>query len=134
MRRRRKQVVSGRKQPSRRCRSVSETDRPDAHDTRPVLTRAAGQTMAKAAAKGIPLGDYIKFHAPEPLVRAQLDGEELRYTWIDINGNARASDDGGELPPKGWWRRLEITKIDRETSEVRGNALFGPTFPMYFVK
>jgi hypothetical protein len=50
--------------------------------------------------KGIPLGDYIKFHAPEPLVRNQLDRDELRYTWKDSNGNKRASDDGSPLPPK----------------------------------
>ena len=29
--------------------------------------------MAEAGDKGIPLEDYIKFHAPEPLVRAKLD-------------------------------------------------------------
>ena len=60
--------------------------------------------MAEAGDKGIPLEDYIKLHEqPEPLVRAKLDRGELRYTWIDINGNARASDDGGPQPPKGWW-------------------------------
>jgi hypothetical protein len=91
--------------------------------------------MAKAAAKGIPLGDYIKFHAPEPLVRAKLDRGELRCTWIDINGNARASDDGGPQPPKGWWTRPEFTVIDYEQSSVRGNAQIPPTFPpMFFVK
>jgi hypothetical protein len=91
--------------------------------------------MAKAAAKGIPLGDYIKFHAPEPLVRAKLDRGELRYTWTDINGNERASDDGGELPPKGWWTRPEFTKIDYERHSVWGYAHIPPSFPpMYFVK
>jgi hypothetical protein len=29
--------------------------------------------MAQAGDKGILLGDYIKFHAPEPYVRGQLD-------------------------------------------------------------
>jgi hypothetical protein len=92
--------------------------------------------MAKAAAKGIPLEDYIKVHEqPEPLVRAQLDREELPYTWIDINGNARASDDGGPQPPKGWWPRPEFTVIDYEQRSVRGNAQIPPTFPpMFFVK
>ena len=62
--------------------------------------------MAEAGDKGIPLEDYIKVHEqPEPLVRAKLDRGELRYTWIDVNGNARASDDGGPQPPKGWWLR-----------------------------
>jgi hypothetical protein len=90
--------------------------------------------MAKAGDKGIPLEDYIKVHEqPEPLVRAKLDRGELRYTWIDINGNARASDDGGPLPPKGWWL-WNTTTIDREQRSVRGNAQFGPTFPMFFVR
>ena len=34
--------------------------------------------MAEAADKGIPLEDYIKFHAPEPFVRVKLDRGE-RY-------------------------------------------------------
>jgi len=91
--------------------------------------------MAKAAAEGIPLGDYIKFHAPEPFVRGQLDRGELRYAWTEINGNKRASDDGGPLPARGWWPRPIFTPIDRETSEVRGNAQFAPFFPpMFFVR
>jgi hypothetical protein len=92
--------------------------------------------MAEAGDKGIPLEDYIKVHEqPEPLVRAKLDRGELRYTWTDIDGNARASDDGGLLPPRGWWSRPIFTTIDRETHEVRGNAQFRPTFPpMYFVR
>jgi hypothetical protein len=90
--------------------------------------------MAKAGAKGILLGDYIKRYAPEPLVRNQLDRGELRYTWTDINGNARASDDEGPVPPKDWWRRPEFTTINRETSEVRGHPGFPPFFPpMFFV-
>jgi len=90
--------------------------------------------MAKAGDKGIPLWDYIKFHAPEPFVRGQLDRGELPYTWTDINNNARASDDGGEQPPKGWWPRPEFTVID-EQSSVRGNAQIPPTFPpMFFVR
>jgi hypothetical protein len=68
-------------------------------------------------------------------VRGQLDRGELRYTWTDIDGNARASDDGGPVPPKGWWPRPEFTWINRETSEVRGHALFPPRFPpMFFVR
>jgi hypothetical protein len=91
--------------------------------------------MAKATAEGIPLGDYIKFHAPEPLVRGQVDRGELRYAWTEINGNKRASDDGGPLPPRGWWTRPEFTRIDRETSEARGHPQFAPFFPpMFFVR
>jgi hypothetical protein len=59
--------------------------------------------MAEAGDKGIPLEDYIKFREPEPLVRTMLDRGELRYTWVDADGNARASDDGGSQPPKGSW-------------------------------
>ena len=89
--------------------------------------------MAKAGDKGIPLEDYIKLHEPEPLVRAKLDREELRYTWIDADGNVRASDDGGPRPPKGWW--TAFTTIDRERREVWGNAVVVPTFlTMFFVK
>jgi hypothetical protein len=72
--------------------------------------------MAKAASNGILLAKYIKRHAPEPLVRDQLDRGELRYEWKDPRGKFRASDDGCPQPPKGWW--LETT-INRETSEVR---------------
>ena len=91
--------------------------------------------MVGADDEGIPLGDYIKFHAPEPLVRNQLDRGELRYTWNDSAGNKRASDDGDPLPPKGWWPRPEFTKIDRETSEVVGNPQIPPRFPpMFFVR
>jgi hypothetical protein len=87
----------------------------------------------KAGDGGIPLVDYIKY-TPEPFARAQLDRGELRYTWTDIKNNARASDDGGPVPPKGWWPRPEFTTINRETSEVRGNAQFAPFFPpMFFV-
>jgi hypothetical protein len=87
--------------------------------------------MAKADRKGIPLEDYLEEH-PETFVRNQLDRGELRYTWTDNKGNARASDDGGELPPKGWWPRPEFTWINRERREVRGHALFGPArcFPL----
>ena len=90
----------------------------------------------KASDRGILLGDYIKLHEqPETLVRAQLDRGELRYTWTEINGNKRASDDGGPVPPKGWWLRPEFTTINRETSEVRGNPQFPPFFPpMFFVR
>jgi hypothetical protein len=88
--------------------------------------------MAEAGDKGILLGDYIKFHAPEPYVRGQLDRGELPYTWTDIDNNARASDDGGPVPPKGWWPRPEFTTIDRETSEVRGHPQFPPHFPPMF--
>jgi hypothetical protein len=86
--------------------------------------------------KGILLGDYIiKFHAPEILARKQLDNEELPYTWTDPDGNERASDDGGRLPPKGWWPRPEFTWIDCERSSVRGNAQIPPFFPpMYGVR
>jgi hypothetical protein len=88
--------------------------------------------MAAAGDEGIPLEDYIKVQ-PEPLVRTKLDRRELRYTWIDASGIARASDDGGPQPPKGWWT-ANSTTIDRERREVRGNALFGPAFPMFFVR
>ena len=88
--------------------------------------------MAKAAAKGIPLEDYIKFHAPEPHVRVKLDRDELRYTWTDTDGNVRASDDGGPRPPKGWWT-ADSTTIDRERREVRGSGFVGPAFAMFFV-
>ena len=89
----------------------------------------------KAGDRGIPLGDYIKFHAPAPFVRNQLDRGELRYTWIDSNNNARASDDGGPVPEKDWWPRPEFTWINLETSEVRGDARFAPLFPpMFFVR
>jgi hypothetical protein len=90
--------------------------------------------MAEAGDKGIPLADYIKFHAPEPLVRTMLDRGELRYEWVDPDGRHRASDDGGPQPPKGWLLAT-LTAIDRETSEVRGNAQFAPFFPpMFFVR
>ena len=90
--------------------------------------------MAKAGDKGILLWDYIKFHASETFVRVQLDRSELRYTWSDEGNNARASDDGGELPPKGWWPRTDdLTRID-EWSSVRGHALFGPVFPINRVR
>ena len=89
--------------------------------------------MAKAAAKGIPLEDYIKWHAPEPLVRTMLDRGELRYEWVDADGRHRASDDGGPQPPKGWWT-ANSTTIDRERREVLGSANFGPAFPMFFVR
>jgi hypothetical protein len=83
---------------------------------------------------GILLWDYIKdYEQPETLVRAQLDRGELRYTWKS-NGNLRASDDGGPQPPKGWWLAT-LTTIDRETSEVRGQAHLAPFFPaMSFVR
>ena len=90
--------------------------------------------MAEAGDKGIPLEDYIKLHEPEPLVRTKLDRGELRYTWVDADGNARASDDSGPQPPKGWWLMV-LTAIDRERRLVRGCAFVEPTFPdMYFVK
>ena len=90
--------------------------------------------MGKADGEGIPLEEYIK-DWPESLVRGKLDRGELPYTWTDVNGHRRASDDGGPQPPKGWWPRPEFTTINRETGEVRGNALVGPHFPpMYFVK
>ena len=90
--------------------------------------------MAEAGDKGIPLEDYIKLHEPEPLVRAKLDRGELRYTWVDADGNARASDDSGPQPPKGWWLMV-LTAIDCERRLVRGCAFVEPTFPdMYFVK
>ena len=66
-------------------------------------------------------------------MRAQLDCGELRYAWNDTTGNHRASDDGGPLPPKGSWR-CTLTEIDRERRLVRSIALFGPTFPMFFVQ
>jgi hypothetical protein len=60
--------------------------------------------MAKAGDKGIWLGDYFKqYEQPEEHVRAQFDRRELPHTWVDPEGNKRASDDGGELPPKNWW-------------------------------
>ena len=58
------------------------------------LTAAIEAPNGQGWRKGILLGDYIKFHAPETFVRIQLDRSELRYTWSD-DGNARASDDGG---------------------------------------
>ena len=82
---------------------------------------------------GIPLWDYINQH-PWPFVRNQLDRGELRYTWTDSDNNARASDDGGRVPPRGWWPRPEFTRID-EQSSVSGNAQIPPFFPpMYFVR
>ncbi len=91
--------------------------------------------MAEAGDKGIPLEDYIKVHEqPEPLVRTKLDRGELRYTWVDAYGNARASDDSGPQPPKGWWLMV-LTAIDCERRLVRGCAFVEPTFPeMFFVK
>ena len=66
-------------------------------------------------------------------MRAQLDRGELRYTWKS-NGKSRASDDGGPQPPKGWWLAT-LTTIDRETSEVRGQAHLAPLFErMSFVR
>ena len=89
--------------------------------------------MAEAGDKGIPLEDYIKVQ-PEPLVRAKLDRDELRYTWTEADGNVRASDDGGPQPPKGWWT-ANSTTIDRERREVCGNAVVVPTFlTMFFVE
>ena len=75
--------------------------------------------MAEADDKGIPLEDYIKVK-PEPLVRTKLDRGELRYTWVDADGNARASDDGGPQPPKGWWGMVN--------DQVRSRAAFGEGF------
>jgi hypothetical protein len=70
---------------------------------------------------------------PEPLVRAKLDRDELRYTWTDADGNVRASDDGGLRPPKDWWT-ANSTTIDRGRREVWGNAVVVPTFlTMFFV-
>ena len=71
--------------------------------------------MAEAGDKGIPLEDYIKVQ-PEPLVRAKLDRDELRYTWTEADGNVRASDDGGPRPPKGWWPRPEFTWFGEHSS------------------
>jgi hypothetical protein len=89
--------------------------------------------MAKADDEGIPLEDYIKV-TPEPHVRTMLDCGQLRYTWDDANGNARASDDSGLQPPKGWWLMV-MTVIDRERRLVRGCAYMEPAFSdMYFVK
>ena len=91
--------------------------------------------MARADDEGIPFEDYIKLHEPEPLVRTKLDRGELRYTWVDANGNARASDDGGSQPPKGWWGMVETTRFDRERRSVRGLAFLEPAFPeMFFVR
>lgn len=90
--------------------------------------------MAEAGDKGIPLEDYIKLHEqPEPLVRTKLDRGELRYTWVDADGNARASDDGGSQPPKGWWG-METTKFDRKRPSVRGLAFVEPFPEMFFVR
>jgi hypothetical protein len=90
--------------------------------------------MAEAGDKGIPLEDYIKLHEPEPLVRVKLDRGQRRYAWVDADGNARASDDGGSQPPKGWWLAT-LTTIDCERRSVRGCAFLEPTFPpMFFVK
>ncbi len=89
--------------------------------------------MAKAGAKGILLFDYIKdYEQPEMLVRKQLDRGELRYTWKDNNGNECASD-VDRLPPKGWWLWNTLI-IDYEQHSVRGNAMFGPVFPMFFIR
>jgi hypothetical protein len=88
----------------------------------------------KRRGRGIALGDYLS-QVPEPFARAQLDRGELPYAWITIDNKARASDDGEELPPKGWWRRPEFTKIDRATSEVWGHPQVAPFFPpMFFVR
>jgi hypothetical protein len=90
--------------------------------------------MAEAGDKGIPLEDYIKLHEPEPLVRVKLDRGQRRYAWVDADGNARASDDGGSQPPKGWWLAT-LTTIDCERRSVRGCAFLEPTFPpMFFVR
>ena len=88
--------------------------------------------MAEAGDKGIPLEDYIKVARA---VRAhRLDRGELRYTWVDADDNARASDDSGLQPPKGWWLMV-LTAIDCERRLVRGCAFVEPTFPdMYFVR
>jgi len=89
--------------------------------------------MAKTDDEGIPLEDYIKV-TPEPHVRTMLDCGQLRYTWVDANGNARASDDSGRQPPKGWWTMV-MTAIDRERRLVRGCAFMEPaSADMYFVK
>jgi hypothetical protein len=86
------------------------------------------------ASAGIWLGDYIKdYELPEQYVRGLLDRRALRCTWKDADNNARASDDGGELPPKGWWLS-KYTKIDYERHSVQG-LRYPPFFPpMYFVK
>ena len=90
--------------------------------------------MAKADDEGIPFEDYIKVK-PESFVRTMLDCGQLRYTWVDANDNARASDDGGSQPPKGWWRMVETTKFDRERHSVKGLAFLEPAFPeMFFVR
>jgi hypothetical protein len=90
--------------------------------------------MAKAGDKGIWPEDYLKqYEQPETHMRAQLDRGELRYTWVDPDGNKRASDDGGSLPPKGWWL-LPSTKIDYERHSVQGRR-YPPFFPeMSFVR
>jgi hypothetical protein len=90
--------------------------------------------MAEAGDKGIPLEDYIKLHEPEPLVRVKLDRGQLRYAWVDADGNQRSSDDSGPQPPKGWWL-MGLTVIDCERRSVRGCAFLEPTFPpMFFVR
>lgn len=89
--------------------------------------------MAKADEKGIPFEDYIKAE-PEPFVRKMLDSGQLRYTWVDANGNSRASDDSGLQPPKDWWLMVS-SAFDRERYSWRGLAYLKPTFPeMFFVK
>ena len=76
--------------------------------------------MAKAGDKGIPLEDYIKVRSPSRSCAPSSTAEQLRYTWVDTNDNARASDDGGSQPPKGWW--------DDGNDHVRSRAAFGEGF------
>jgi hypothetical protein len=92
--------------------------------------------MAKAGSKGILLGHFLKlYEQPEPLVRALLESGELPYAWKESNGKERRSDDGGELPPPGWWKRPECTLIDYERHSVHGLAHIPPFFPpMFFVR
>jgi hypothetical protein len=82
------------------------------------------------AGAGLKLWPYIKdYEQPESLVRVQLDRGELRYAWKS-NGNLRTSDDGGPLPPKGWWLST-FTTIDHETSDVRSPEHLAPLVPFF---
>jgi hypothetical protein len=72
--------------------------------------------VGKAGGKGILLWDYIKScDEPEHVVRMKLERGELRYTWFEVDGIERSSDDGPRRPA-GWWLRC---MIDREEHSVK---------------
>jgi hypothetical protein len=51
-------------------------------------------------------------------VRMKFERGELGYTWFDINGSRRSSDDSGPRLPKGSWHGSRL-RIDPEANAVK---------------